>query len=319
MRASNSREDHPATSTFLLLDQAIARSSYLRSRCFSGQKMESEEHHAGHSQNLRDEWCDSHPNLVEAALSILSVSSPLMLLGEPGLEPHRFAQWLHGQSSGASHPFVRIHATGVRSGKLQYLLKIGSWVEAAQLDQESSDGWLAAQGGTLFVDEWMDLPPYLQHRLENWIKSGRWETLDGTQYVLDARLIAATQAQPQDCARQNPEIYYEMTRGALRLPPLREEVALLPRLLHAANQNAAEQLGIPPSPINTQAIEFLAAYAWPGNLAELWRVALYANSHRQYELVTSDSLPPYLRQLARSYHSSRFASYRRRAHFPTTH
>ena len=273
---------------------------------------------AGKAQSLCDEWCDSHPELVDAALSLLSYS-PVLLLGEPGLEPHRFGQWLHTRCSGTDRPFVRIHAADVHSGRLQRLMKAGSWPEAALLDQESSHAWMAAQGGTLFIDELTDLTPCLLHRLENWLRSGSWETLDGTRYTLDARLIAATQVPRDDCARQIPEIYYEMTRGALRMPSLGEDPVLIPRLMHAAVQSSAEQLDVPPSPISTQVIEVLTAHSWPGNLAELRRVASYASSRSKYDLISPDSLPPYLRLLPCPYHTSRFASYLRKMPFSATY
>ena len=184
----------------------------------------------------------------------------------------------------------------------------GPPLRAARTHQEAVDrdaplrrGWISATGGTLFINELAELPRYIQMRIQQWVQQGHWFGLDGTRYEPKSKLILATKVPPIALAERLADIYFSLIQGAVHLPTLRESQFELPRLIHAAFRDAARCFDITQRSISPSVMSCLCSYDWPGNLAELRRVAHHAtflsgvDPMSGVDPITLASLPSHLR------------------------
>ncbi len=268
--------------------------------------------------SLLREWLIQDGHLIEAGIRIARTSHPILLFSEPGLPSRPFTQWMHALRSNRAATFIVVRASSIVAARLQRLMQENQWDDAIRLDHHLSHQWMDAQNGTLFVDELMDLSPYFRRRILELIDTGGWMALDGTRYELNTRIAVATNATPRDCAYRFPEIYYRMIVGSLRLHPLREIPSAMPQLIRIALQETAQMLDMPEKRMGTHTMDILSRYSWPGNLAELKRVLLYALLHCDQNVLLPTSLPAHLRRYFQISRPSRFARYvRRKTHHRT--
>ena len=135
---------------------------------------------------------------------------------------------------------------------------------------ETGDGaFLRAGQGTLFLDEIGAMPAEQQSLLLKVLDVREVESRDGERHPVLARIIAATNEEPDmliDQGRLRPDLYYRLNVVHLRVPPLterREDIGLLFRHFCAT---AAERHG---KPVPQFALTELTTYGWPGNIREL--------------------------------------------------
>jgi formate hydrogenlyase transcriptional activator len=92
---------------------------------------------------------------------------------------------------------------------------------------------------------------------------------------VDARLVAATN---RDLSRMvadgrfREDLYYRLNVFPLLLPPLRERIDDIPRLVRHFTQRFARRMGRRIETIPTTVMEALTRYPWPGNVRELQNV-----------------------------------------------
>jgi two-component system response regulator AtoC len=131
----------------------------------------------------------------------------------------------------------------------------------------------SAQGGTLFLDEIAELPLHLQVKLLRVLqerKVQRLGSLKGTP--IDVRVVAATNRDLEKEVQQGrfrEDLYYRLNVIRVRLPPLRERREDIPRLAGVFLARFSSTMGRKLSGLSREAIEFLMAYDFPGNVREL--------------------------------------------------
>jgi two-component system nitrogen regulation response regulator GlnG len=130
-----------------------------------------------------------------------------------------------------------------------------------------------ADGGTLFLDEIGDMSPALQTRLLRVLAESEFYRVGGqTSIKVDVRVIAATN---QDLARAVKEsrfredLFHRLNVIRINTPPLRQRREDIPLLLNHYLAEAASELTTAAKSIDTEALEALQAYDWPGNVRQL--------------------------------------------------
>jgi two-component system nitrogen regulation response regulator GlnG len=130
-----------------------------------------------------------------------------------------------------------------------------------------------ADGGTLFLDEIGDMSPALQTRLLRVLAESEFYRVGGQQAIkVDVRVIAATN---QDLARAVKEgrfredLYHRLNVIRINTPPLRQRRQDIPALLAHYLIDASTELGSPAKVINSDALELLQSFDWPGNVRQL--------------------------------------------------
>jgi two-component system nitrogen regulation response regulator GlnG len=200
-------------------------------------------------------------------------SMTVLITGESGTGKELVAQALHQHSPRAGKPFVALNTSAIAAELLESELfghERGAFTGA---DARRIGRFEQADGGTLFLDEIGDMSPALQTRLLRVLAESEFYRVGGQASIrVDVRVIAATN---QDLARAvkdgrfREDLYHRINVMRINTPPLRHRRQDIPALLNHYLNDASTELGAPAKSINTDAMELLQGYDWPGNVRQL--------------------------------------------------
>jgi DNA-binding NtrC family response regulator len=211
--------------------------------------------------------------LQELVRRTANLESGVLLVADPGTDAESIARELHARGQSTASPFVTVDCgTSDAAAVEQVIFGAASGVATNDLERVSSTSSAAsARGGTLFLQDVVDLPAAVQARLSR-IARDREMRMDGEIVATDFRLMASA-PESIDCdVRENrfrADLYRRLAASRIDMPPLRtrlEDVpALAARLLEdlSGDDLTAARSFAPAS------LALLSAVNWPGNLAEL--------------------------------------------------
>jgi transcriptional regulator with GAF, ATPase, and Fis domain len=194
---------------------------------------------------------------------------PVLLLGETGVGKEVVARELH-RRSGRPGAFIAVNCAAI-SPQLAESELFGHVAGAFTGAARAADGlFVAAQHGTLFLDEVGELPLELQAKLLRALASAEVRAVGATlAQQVDVRVIAATLRDLHDgvfAETFRADLLHRLAGWELRIPPLRQRrddvIAIAVAML--ARRQAP--------PLSVDAAEALVLHDWPGNVRELERV-----------------------------------------------
>jgi transcriptional regulator with PAS, ATPase and Fis domain len=232
--------------------------------------------------------------VIRKAEKIAVRDVPALIMGESGTGKELFAKAIHNASQRQGKPFIPVNCGAIPKDLIDSALFghiKGSFTGAVS----NKIGYFeAADSGTLFLDEFGELPEDAQVRLLRVLQSGEISKVgDSKSQVVDVRVIAATNRDlGQDIAvgRFREDLFYRVAIGVLTLPPLRErsgDLALLvDHLMAAINREASTQPGYIDKKISVKAKNIILGYAWQGNVRELHGTLLRASIWAESDTIT---------------------------------
>jgi DNA-binding NtrC family response regulator len=211
---------------------------------------------------------------VEAQARLAAgLRAPIWITGEGGTGKETLARIIHYNGPLRDLPFLGLDCSGLQPFLLKNILF-------------GPTGVLTSRPGALYFKDAEALPRDLQAEVLNWVE----ESDDPPRVMVGVRDVAGAPAPASFLA----EFAAAFDVLEIRLPPLRERLADLPRLI-------AHLLGGEPGAAATalevasEAIEFLARHSWPGNLSELVAVLRAAHGSASAKRIEAGHLPLYLR------------------------
>jgi transcriptional regulator of acetoin/glycerol metabolism len=238
------------------------------------------------------------PDLA-AALAPLRASAgthlPIVLEGETGTGKERVARAVH-HWSGRQGPFVAVNAAAIPEAIAEAEL-FGHRKGAFSGAERAGTGYFrAAAGGTLLIDEIIELPAAIQAKLLRCLENREVVPLGETTPVpVDVTVVAAAQmplGQALREQRMRPDLVARLAGVTVRLPPLRERIREVPFLFVNLLQRQLD--GALPD-ICPSLIERLCLHDWPFNVRELERLAGWlAVLHGRQPLLRRTHLPAHL-------------------------
>lgn len=204
---------------------------------------------------------------------------PVTLLGEAGTGKHWLARCIHGQSEKHVHAFGRVDCSALPAAALAQVL--------------FGDAGLGRQLrlGSLYLCRPECLPREMQDRLCQLLAD--WQ--DSPQAP---RLLAGFDSDPEATVRAGrllPELFCRISPLVINLPPVRERRPDLERLLDQFLKQAGRALERPGLSWSAEAVQVLQNYGWPGNLREVYRVAMQTAQRASGDSVAAADLPFHLR------------------------
>ncbi|HXE97517.1 MAG TPA: sigma-54 dependent transcriptional regulator [Dongiaceae bacterium] len=203
---------------------------------------------------------------------IAASRQPVLIYGETGVGKELVARAVH-DLSGCKGEFVAINVAGLDDNMFSDTLfghKKGAYTGADQ----AREGLIArAERGTLFLDEIGDLSEMSQVKLLRLLQEREYYPV-GSDLARksDARLIMATNRDLQKRIAEGKfrnDLYYRLCTHQINIPPLRERIDDIPRLLdHILAKAAASLNKKKPTPPPELAV-LLSLYTFPGNVREL--------------------------------------------------
>ncbi|HXP90578.1 MAG TPA: sigma-54 dependent transcriptional regulator [Fibrobacteria bacterium] len=202
--------------------------------------------------------------------------STVLITGESGTGKEVVARALHRLSPRAARPFLPIHCAALSEGLLESELfghVKGSYTGAVA---DSAGLFVAAKGGTVFLDEVGEIPLSTQVKLLRVLQEREVTPVGGLQPVsIDVRIVSATNADLEvlvSRGRFREDLFYRLNVIRIRTPSLRDRSTDLPDLSRALLQRIGKRLGRPAPELSPEAARKLTEHHWPGNIRELENV-----------------------------------------------
>jgi nitrogen regulation protein NR(I) len=200
----------------------------------------------------------------------------VLIRGETGTGKELIAHALHQHSDRANAAFVAINCAAIPETLLESELfghERGAFTGATE---RRIGRFEQAQGGTIFLDEIGDMTMGTQVKLMRVLQEKRLQRLGGKEDILtDVRVLAATHCDLERAIKQQQfreDLYYRLSVVVIHLPPLRKRGEDIPEMVHYFLERYGPELGNPTPSIQPDAIEFLQAQPWPGNVRQLENV-----------------------------------------------
>jgi DNA-binding NtrC family response regulator len=206
----------------------------------------------------------------------------LLVEGEPGSGKELAARLFHASGPRKAGPFVAVNCAAIPEGVADRLLfggKKGAAIETIGQLQ-------LAHGGTLFLDNVDDLSATAQATL--------WRLLDAGGATSAVAIVAGGHRLRAAVAERTfrDDLYGRFARAAVQLPPLRDRLVDIARLVRLELAQAA--VASHPLAPHPKLIESCCLRPWPGNIRELRasiRRAAGAAIDAGRDLVRLDDLP----------------------------
>ncbi len=233
--------------------------------------------------------------LVEA---VAPSKTTVLMTGESGTGKSLIAGAIHQQSPRRAKPFVEISCGSIPETLLESELfgHVKGAFTGAHADKVGR--FLAADGGTIFLDEINSASPGMQLKLLRVLQERRFEPVGTTQTIeVDARVILASNQPLEELVAQGQfrqDLYYRINVVKIELPPLRERVSDIPMLAEHFLQVHAEQLGKTLVGYSEEAMLALRRYSYPGNVRELQNIVERAAVLTRAARIDVADLPPHV-------------------------
>jgi two-component system response regulator HydG len=234
---------------------------------------------------------------------------PVLILGESGTGKELVAQSIHSNGHNASKPFIPVDCSSIVPTLMESEL-FGHVKGAFTGAIRAKDGLLvAAQGGTIFLDEIGELPLDLQSKLLRALQEKEIRPVGATHRVsINVRILAATN---QDLAtmveqgRFRKDLYYRLNVVKLQMPSLRDRREDIPLLAaHFLERISREYRK--PFRLSGDVVGLLTEYPWPGNVRELVNAMERACSFCSGEVIQLGDLPTELQDFhLHAFHAAR--------------
>jgi len=224
----------------------------------------------------------------------------VLITGESGTGKELVAKAIHNQGARAQGRFVSINCAAMPGQLLESELfghTKGSFTGA---DRHKEGLFVAAEGGTLLLDEIGEMPMEMQPKLLRVLEERTVRPVGATRETpIDVRVLAATN---RDLKREATEgrfredLFYRLNVIEIEIPPLRErteDIQLLSEhFLHLfAEANPSSEI----SAFSRETVERFEHYAWPGNVRELENAVRRAATLETGDTIQVESLPEALR------------------------
>ena len=215
-------------------------------------------------------------NVRQVVERIAAFDTRTLITGENGTGKELVARWLHAKSRRASGPFVEVNCAAIPSELIESELfghERGAFTSAIK---QRKGKFEQATGGTLFMDEIGDLSLAAQAKVLRALQENKICRVGSDKDIdVDVRVIAATNKNlREEIAKGNfrEDLYHRLSVIVIRVPPLRERSSDVPELTQHFVDEISSLYGIPPKPIDSDAMEALSAMRWSGNVRELRNV-----------------------------------------------
>ncbi|MDR1126286.1 MAG: sigma-54 dependent transcriptional regulator [Deltaproteobacteria bacterium] len=236
--------------------------------------------------------------LMEMVRAIAPSEATVLVNGESGTGKELVARLIHSGSGRAKGPYVAVNCAALSETLLESELfghEKGAFTGA---EKRREGRFMAADRGTIFLDEIGEMPPAMQAKLLRALQEREIQRVGGDRAIkVDVRILAATNRDLEaevEAGRFRQDLYYRLNVVSLTVPSLRERREDIPLLAAHFLRKFAQKNGKAVKGFTPGAMDRLLKYAWPGNVRELENAVERAVVLLMGEYVSEKELPPSL-------------------------
>jgi two-component system nitrogen regulation response regulator NtrX len=197
----------------------------------------------------------------------------VLVTGESGTGKELVARAIHRLSTRRDRTLVQVNCAAIPEELIESELfghEKGSFTGAVR---RQTGKFVAADGGTIFLDEIGDMSARTQAKVLRVLQSGEVEPVGAEKTVhVDVRVVAATHRNlPEEIAagRFREDLYYRLNVIPIHTPSLRDHLEDIPLLVEYLVRRYAAQNNYRPKELAPEALAHLQALPWRGNVREL--------------------------------------------------
>ena len=198
---------------------------------------------------------------------------------------------IHEASPRRNAPFITINCGALDENLLMDTLfghVKGAFTEARQ---PRKGAFLAAEGGTLMLDEVGNASPKVQQALLRALSTRAMRPLGSDEEVpFNTRIIAATNALLPKDENFREDLFYRLAVITIQTPPLRDRREDLPALASYFLAHEAAARNVPVPAISRGALNLLMEWNWPGNVRQLRNCLIRALAFCENGIIQAENI-----------------------------
>jgi DNA-binding NtrC family response regulator len=208
-------------------------------------------------------------DVFELGEKVAGTDATVLVRGESGTGKSLLARAIHAASPRSDGPFVTVNCGALPESLLESELfghEKGAFTGAVS---QKRGRFVAADGGTIFLDEIGEMSAALQVKLLHVLEDKEFNPVGSDRPVaVDVRVIAATNRSLEDAIAEGDfreDLFYRLNVFPIAIPPLRARREDIPLLLdHFLSRFSRSFLDL-----SAEARAALLEYRFPGNVREL--------------------------------------------------
>ena len=197
----------------------------------------------------------------------------VLITGESGTGKELVARAIHRSSPRRDRTIVQVNCAAIPEELIESELfghEKGSFTGAVR---KAMGKFVAADGGTIFLDEIGDMSARTQAKVLRVLQNGEVEPVGAERTIqVDVRVVAATNRNLEEdiaAGRFREDLFYRLNVIPIRTPALREHLEDLPLMVEYFVRRYADQNNYKPKEFTPEAVAHLKALPWKGNVREL--------------------------------------------------
>ncbi len=205
--------------------------------------------------------------------SVSKTNSTVLITGESGTGKELIAKAIYQNSNRRNNPFFSINSSNIPETLFESMLfghKKGAFTSA---NADKKGLFEEADTGTVFLDEIGNLSWETQNKILRVLQEKEIQPLGSNKTIkVDVRIIAATNVELRKEIQENTfreDLFYRLNMFNIELPSLRERKEDIPLLIDHFIRKYAEENTKPITRIDSEFMNKMMAYNWPGNIREL--------------------------------------------------
>jgi transcriptional regulator with PAS, ATPase and Fis domain len=219
-------------------------------------------------------------------------NAPVFLIGESGTGKELFAQAIHNASARRRGPFIALNCSTLPDGLVDSMLfgyMDGTFTGARKGGRPGV--FEQCDGGTLLLDEITEINVEIQAKLLRVIQEREVCRIGSVKPIpVDIRIIVTSNRDLHRHMREGlfrEDLYYRLNVIDIHLPPLRDRREDIPAIVHSMIGGLNQAGGLSNRKLDPEAVDWLVAQPWRGNVRELRNVL-----ERAINLAEGDILLP---------------------------
>lgn len=233
--------------------------------------------------------------LYEHVRLVAPTDMSVLVTGASGTGKEYIARRIHEQSNRSKAPFVAVDCGAIPKelSASEFFGHVkGSFTGAIE---NKTGAFVAAQGGTIFLDETGNLTYEVQVQLLRALQERKVKPIGSNQEIaINVRLISATNENLRQAIEKGDfreDLYHRINEFTIRIPDLKERkedlLLFANHFLDLANSELQKDI----IGFDNDTMQLFQSYSWPGNLRQMKNVIKYATLLATGRYITRKELP----------------------------